>query len=62
MFPYTVKDNESEYDVQNNNLLYKIEPKCQDAFEELGMFEKILKVETLFFYFIITINSITHIL
>ena len=27
MFPYRVKDTESEYDIQNNDLLYKIEQK-----------------------------------
>ena len=32
MFPYTEKCNESESDIQNNNLLYKIHPKCQNMF------------------------------
>ena len=36
MFPYRVKYTESEYDIQNNNLLYKINQKCQNAF---GMLE-----------------------
>ena len=35
MFPYRVKYNESEYDIQNNDLLYKIEQKCQNTFEML---------------------------
>ena len=36
MFPYTEKYTESESDIQNNNLLYKIQPKCQNTFENLG--------------------------
>ena len=35
MFPYRVKYTESESDIQNNNLLYKIRPKCQNTFETL---------------------------
>ena len=33
MFPYTVKYDESEYDIQNNNILYIILPTCQNTFE-----------------------------
>ena len=33
MFPYRVKYTESEYDIQNNNLLYKIDQQCQIIFE-----------------------------
>ena len=33
MFPYTVKYTESEYDIQNNDLLYKAHPKHQNIFE-----------------------------
>ena len=29
MFPYRVKYNESESDIQNNNLLYEIDPKAK---------------------------------
>ena len=32
MFPYRVKYTESEYDIQNNNLLYKIAPQCQNTY------------------------------
>ena len=32
MFPYRVKYNESEYDIQNNDLLYKIHKKYQNTF------------------------------
>ena len=38
MFPYTVKYTESEYDIQNNNLLYKIDQKHQNTFELLKDF------------------------
>ena len=46
MFPYTEKYTESEYDVQNINLLYKTHHKCQNTFEMLenvgskGKFQK----------------------
>ena len=42
MFPYRVKSNESEYDIQNNDLFYKIEQKCQNTFDilEKWKFEK----------------------
>ena len=33
MFPYRVKYNESEYDIQNNDLSYEIHQKCQNTFE-----------------------------
>ena len=33
MFPYRVKYTESEYDIQNNNSLYKIHQQCQNTFE-----------------------------
>ena len=35
MFPYTVKYTESEYDIQSNDLLYKIDQQCQSTFENL---------------------------
>ena len=35
MFPYTVKSTESEYEIQNNNLLYKINQQCQNIFDDL---------------------------
>ena len=34
MFPYTVKYTESEYDIPNNNLLYKIHQQHQHIFEQ----------------------------
>ena len=40
MFPYTVKYRESEHDIKNNDLLYKTQPKCQIAFENLENLEK----------------------
>ena len=33
MFPYTEKYTESESDIQNNDLLYKIDKQCQNTFE-----------------------------
>ena len=33
MFPYGVEYTESEYDIQNNDLLYKILQECQNTFE-----------------------------
>ena len=42
--PYRVKYNESEYDIQNNNILYKIPPKCQNTFD---MLEKLGKIENI---------------
>ena len=38
MFPYSVKYTESESDIQNIDLLYKIKQKCQNTF---GNVEKI---------------------
>ena len=35
MFPYRVKYTESEYDIQNNGLLYKIDQICQNTSEIL---------------------------
>ena len=35
MFPYRVKYTESEYDIQNNDLLYKIEQQFQNTYEVL---------------------------
>ena len=40
MFPYTVKYTESEHDIQNSNLLYKIHRKHQNAFDILEYFGK----------------------
>ena len=35
MFTYTVKYTESEYDIENNDFLYKIDQQCQNTFEHL---------------------------
>ena len=35
MFPYRVEYTESEYIIQNNDLLYKIDKKCQNTFDFL---------------------------
>ena len=43
MFPYRVRYTESEDDIQNNNLLYKIDQQCQIAFEFLLTFGKFRK-------------------
>ena len=57
MFPYRVKYNESESDIQNNDLLYKVYHKFQNTFEYWKTkFEK----EKLF-YFVICISYIIHI-
>ena len=39
MFPYTVKYAGSKYTIQNNDLLYKIDKTCQNAFEHLEFLE-----------------------
>ena len=46
MFPYTEKCIESEYDIQNNDLSYKINPKCQNTFNCLKTVGKPRKIET----------------
>ena len=48
MFPYTEKYTESEYDIQNNNLLYKIDQQCQNTFEHFQKFEKFKILNSLF--------------
>ena len=40
MFPYRVKYTESEYDIQNNDLSYKINQKYQNTFEHFGKYRK----------------------
>ena len=39
MFPYRVKYTDHESDIQNNDLLYNIDPKCQNTFEFLEKIE-----------------------
>ena len=60
MFPYTVKYTESEYDTQNNDLLYKIDLKMS---KYLRIFEKQTeKTKVSNFFFIIYKNRIIYIL
>ena len=49
MFLYRVIYTESEYDIQNNDLLYTIDHKCQNTFELLELFEKMEKQKDHFF-------------
>ena len=63
MFPYRVKYNESEYDIQNNDLSYKIDQQCQNTFDILKIYEKFGKMSTSsILYFIIYVNCIIQIL
>ena len=50
MFPYRVKYNESEYDIQDINLLYKIHPKHQNALEDLEKFGTFRKTNFKFLF------------
>ena len=59
MFPSRVKYNEFESDIQYNNLLHKIDQKCQNTFE---MLENVGKIENSNFYFVICISRIIYIL
>ena len=62
MFPYTVKYTESKSDIQNNNVLYKIDQQCQNTFE---LWEKMKKIKSFNFVFSITYklhNSYLYIL
>ena len=43
MFLYRVKYNESESDIQNNDLLYKTHQQYQNAFDFFGHFREIQK-------------------
>ena len=51
MFPYRVKYTESESDIQNNNLLYKIHQTCQNTFD-LGANSKHKKIELFISFYI----------
>ena len=57
MFPYRIKYTESEYDIQNNDLLYKIHQQCQNTFDILDNFEQI---QTNPFFVIYIISIISH--
>ena len=54
MFPYRVKYTESEYDIQNNDSLYKIDPTCQNAFDFLFLenIEQIQQQQVFILYFV----------
>ena len=43
MFLYRVKYTESQYDIQNTNLLYKTDQQCQNTFEVFGFVANVLK-------------------
>ena len=63
MFPYTEKYTESESDIQNNDLLCKTHQQHQNTFEILENFGKSKKQSKFSkFYFVISIDSIIHIL
>ena len=59
MFPYRVKFTESEFDIQNNDLLYKIDQKCQNTFNVLDLGWNSWKKKL---YSVFCIISIIHIL
>ena len=40
MFPYTEKYTESEFYIQNNNLLYKLHQQCQTMLKQRVLFSK----------------------
>ena len=62
MFPYRVKYTESESDIQNNDLLYIIDQKCQNTFEVLETFGKFITMSKTICYFVFYIPSIIHFL
>ena len=64
MFPYTVEYNESEYDIQNISLLYKIHQMCQNTFEHFDLLGNVsnTKTKNVKLYVVIWIKSIVHIL
>ena len=58
MFPHRAKYTECEYDIQNNNLLYKIHPKCKSAFESYETNGKWKKSNTKYlFYYIYNFHN-----
>ena len=59
MFPYRVKYTESEYDIQNNDLLYKIDQQCQNTFEH---WENSKKSNNSILYCVFYTNCIIHML
>ena len=48
MFPYTENYTESEYDIQNNHVLYKLHQQCQTTFEMLENWGENETNETIF--------------
>ena len=62
MFPYRAKYTKSEYDIQNNDLLYKIDQQFQNTFNFLYFGGKIRNIsKNKILHFILCINSIIHI-
>ena len=62
MFPYRVKQAESEYDIQNNDLLYNIDPKMPKYFQQNRNCRKVWETSNISnLYFIFYISSIIHI-
>ena len=49
MFPYTIKYTDSESDIQNINLLYKIDQTCRNTFELLDFLETSEKIKNPYF-------------
>ena len=43
MLPYRVQYNESEYDIKNYNLFYRIGQQCQNTFNVLENLENVRK-------------------
>ena len=50
MFPYGVKYTEPKSDIQNINLLYKIDQQHQNTFGPLDFSEKLKTKHVLFYY------------
>ena len=62
MFPYTEKCTESEHDIQNDDLLYTINQKCQSTFDILDLGGRNENVQKTNFYSVICIICIIQIL
>ena len=52
MFPYRFKYTESEYDIQNNDLLHKIDQQCQNTFKILEHFETFWQIQLFILLFV----------
>ena len=62
MFPYRVKYTESEYDIQNNGLLYKTHQQYQNTFDILKKWWDSKNIKKSNCYVVIYILSIIHVL